>query len=136
MMTDPTSSLRLRRWESLAKRLLAANQNGLYVKQADGHRWIVSGCPPWEACDDSCELMECPVLSALRDKGVSINSKVYGSVVEALDIIDLALKKVGYASLMETYECMFGQDAQDVFQPSGDIEDCITAVHAGEGGLQ
>ena len=83
------------KWEILAKRLLAANQLGVSIKSADGHRWLVVGCPPCQTttCEASCELMECHFNAALQKQGINVNSKVYGSITEALDIIETALRK-------------------------------------------
>ena len=97
-------------WESLAKRLLAANQIGLRISASDGHRWIVTGCPPWETCDECSELMECSILAVWKEKGIVVKSKVYGSVADALDTIDAAVQAAGQGSLQQIYDSVFGED--------------------------
>lgn len=79
----------------VCKRLLSAMQYGIIITHGDGHRWIYS------ADTDENESLD----SALHDIGLpSIRSKCYGSVVDALNRVDGALKVLGRPSLLEAYE--------------------------------
>ncbi len=66
-------------WERLAKRLLVANQIGIRIEQADGHRWIIE-----DATADFC----CHLTVQPRMGTEHWITKEYGSVSAALDQID------------------------------------------------
>lgn len=76
-------------WETFAKRLIAANQLGLRITQADGHRWIES------------DLNSEYVMSHGLD---NVRSKQYESYDSALDHIDEVLSKNGHDSLLKVFD--------------------------------
>ena len=108
------------KWEILAKRLLAANQLGIYIKSADGHRWLVTGCPPQQTstCEASSELMESNFNATLQEQGIFVNNKVYGSFSEALDIIETALRK--YNGNKKGLLDIFNEDVSNNFEGEKD----------------
>lgn len=82
--------------DDLSKRLLSAMQLGIGVYSADGHRWITQY--------SAGEIEEHWLDTHLVDKNLSpVRSKVYGSVFEALDRIDGALKAIGEPTLLEQF---------------------------------
>ena len=82
--------------EKTAKRLLMAMQFGIVISHADGHRWIYSY--PGDALDGY------RLNKLLRDKGLpEIRHKCYGTVIDALDRVDGALKALGHPTLEEHY---------------------------------
>jgi len=79
------------------KRLLSAMQYGVVITHGDGHRWIY--------CVDTDENEGTNIDEALRKAGKPVmRSKCYGSVIDALNRVDGALKVLGWPSLMEAYE--------------------------------
>jgi len=68
----------------LTKRMLAAMNLGVYLKPADGHIWIHADYD-----------LEYGLAEILKSKKITINNKIYGGVLEALNVIDLALEKAG-----------------------------------------
>lgn len=88
------------------KRLLALNQLGCWLRGEDGHIWI-----EYERDEDSCLLAR-----ILSEGGISINNKIYGGVLEALNVVDAALQRAGHHKLIDTYcsEVSFlGEDTLD-----------------------
>jgi len=86
--------------DPLARRLLAAMQAGVCIHNQDGHRWIMVGI------SDGCP--ECGQVDLLGDifkeHGILVNSKIYGSVTEALDVLDEALAMCGEKPLIARFE--------------------------------
>lgn len=76
-------------WESLGKRLIAANNIGIRIEQDSGHRWII--------CDRDADFWQ----NICTDQGRVI--KEYGSYTTALDYIDAELKAKGKDSLLEIF---------------------------------
>lgn len=85
--------------ELLAKRMIALNQMGCHLKFQDGHCWIVG-----EQVD---EFEDSLLNGALQDAGVSLNTKIYGGLLEALNCVDLALTKAREPTLLELYGIFF-----------------------------
>ncbi len=78
------------------KRILSAMHYGCLISYANGHRWIY--CFDIDENDKSLN-------EELADVGMPpIREKCYGSVLDALDRIDGALKVLGYSSLLKTYD--------------------------------
>lgn len=77
-------------WESLGKRLIAANFLGIRIEQSDGHRWI--------CVDTNADFT--PKCWKLRERGFV---KQYGSYTAALDHIDAVLKENGEKSLLDQF---------------------------------
>lgn len=75
----------------LTRRLLGLGQLGCLLQGRGGHIWI-------ECVDTDYNLNE-----ILNQKGILLNNKIYGGVLEALDTIDEALKIMGLRSLEEHY---------------------------------
>lgn len=101
-------------WERLAKRLLGAGQLGVSLQGADGHIWI------HEAEVDHC------LSDALRPSGVQLDGKIYGGILEALDMIDVALAMSGAPVLLELYS------DQNHFLGEGGVDE--TRIERGEPG--
>ena len=88
----------------LEKRLLGLMQLGGSLNGADGHIWI-------ESCDKEHNLNE-----ILQEKGILLNNKIYGGVLEALDTIDACLLQMGLDKLGDIYN-------EDIlFMGKGDID--------------
>jgi len=84
-----------------AKRLIAAGYFGISIHSADGHRWI-----------EINEEVETNLQEMLSQAQLTpIRSKVYGSILDALDRVDGALKTLGQLSLLETFESYDEWDA-------------------------
>lgn len=92
-------------WETLAKRLLAANQRGIRIEQTDGHRWIV--------LDPNSEFLPASLSS--------LNTKVYGSYTAALDRVDAALTACGSKGLLAEFNDLlhYDPDSLDVIFGEG-----------------
>lgn len=105
-------------YENLFKRLLMLNQIGVYLKGAHGHVWI--------ELDEEAEYH-------LEFKQVAVNNKIYGGVIEAIDVMDEALRRDGQPSLMDTWE-EWGKDV--LFLGKGGVDESrIDEVQSGRGGL-
>ncbi len=65
----------MRNWELLAKRMIAANQLGVTITQADGHRWV--NFEPDTDFSQTCL--------------VQVRHKQYGSYEEVLNEVDRIL---------------------------------------------
>jgi len=104
--------------ERMVTRLATASNLGITIEHADGHRWIRSRPTNWFDFDE-----------VLRERGVLLNNKIYGSVEAALDTIDAALRLCGHKTLEEN--CWFSDDIYS----SGHDESRITKVSTGKGGL-
>lgn len=79
-------------WESLAKRLIAANQLGLRFEQDSGHRWIFR--------DNEADFL--PACLA-EGAGGDFRTKQYGSYKTALDHVDEILVAAGERTLLERF---------------------------------
>ena len=80
--------------EELAKRLLALGQYGCHLEGQDGHIWIEPS-RFFEDASDYTDLHE-----ILKQAGISLNNKIYGGVLQALDTVDEALRLAGQPSLL------------------------------------
>lgn len=79
------------------KRLIMANFLGFTITNGDGHRWINFNK---EVSNYSVGLY-----NESQSKGVwLLTSKVYGGLEEALDTIDVLLKKLNKNSLLEQFD--------------------------------
>lgn len=78
-------------WESLAKRLIVANQLGLRFEQDSGHRWIFQD-------KNADNLPEC-----LTHRKGKFSFKQYGSYKSALDHIDEILVEAGQRTLLDRF---------------------------------
>ena len=82
--------------DQTCKRLLSAMQWGIVITHGDGHRWIYSFVTDENGTS---------INNALREKKLPpIRGKCYGSVIDALNRVDGALKILGWPSLLQTYE--------------------------------
>ena len=82
-------------------RLIAAMQLGICIRDQDGHRWLEA------ATDDDYPPDESRFNYLLRTNGVSVNDKIYGSYLEALQVVDDALEMAKQPSLLECYRQRF-----------------------------
>jgi hypothetical protein len=105
-------------YEKYFKKLLALNEVGIYVHPADGHYWIEH--------DRERDEYRCPV-EALKNAGISLNNKIYGGYIEAIETVWKALEMAGY-KLSETF------DKYDLC-PAVAAMDRISGTTAGLGGL-
>lgn len=71
------------------KRLVALNSMGVYL--------TVGSCHVYLNCDAECE-------SLLSLDLIGVNSKIYGGIVQALDVMDEALRRDGKPTLLERFE--------------------------------
>lgn len=76
-------------YENLFKRLLMLNQRGVYLQGRDGHVWI----------ENDSEIEYPFVLHS-----VMVNNKIYGGVIQAIEVIDEALQIDGQGSLIDEWE--------------------------------
>ena len=76
----------------LEKRLISLSNLGIIIEHSSGHRWIYS--KDTESFDFNLEL---------EKHGVCLNNKIYGSLIDTLDIIDKCLELIGHKSLLESY---------------------------------
>lgn len=90
--------------DDTCKRLLSAMQYGIVITHGDGHRWIY--------CIDTDENGDNNLDTALSaiNKPI-IRSKCYGTIIDALNRVDGALKVLGWPSLLEAYENDSNYDA-------------------------
>ena len=82
----------------LGYRLLGLTSLGVYLEGRDGHVWIEPIRDAGEDYDTTSGLAR-----LLRANGVSLNNKIYGGVLEALDTIDEALRRCDRPNLLEHY---------------------------------
>ena len=83
----------------MIRRLVAAMQMGVHIECQDGHRWIEltkGERHPFDADEN-------PLMEILKDAGVSLNNKIYGSHRHALKVIDDALLMANAPTLLERY---------------------------------
>jgi hypothetical protein len=105
-------------YENLFKRLLMLNQKGVYLNGADGHVWIEAD----EEADYPLQL-----------KNVAVNNKIYGGVIQAIDVMDVALRMDGQPDLMDTWN-EWGKDV--LFLGRGEFDKSrIDMVDDERGGL-
>lgn len=82
--------------DSLSKRLLSASRLGVVFDYQDGHRWI----DLIETNNDYC--------TSLYDMVIELkifpSHKIYGDIYEALDVIDIILKKYDGTSLESRFD--------------------------------
>jgi hypothetical protein len=86
--------------EDLAKRLLSLGQYGCHLCGRDGHIWIEPAYIPGE---EEMIMEHSSLHYILKKAGVSLNNKIYGGVIEALDTIDEALRLSGWSSLLDGF---------------------------------
>jgi hypothetical protein len=110
-------------WDVFAKKILALNNLGIYITQADGHYWIqsaeeelyIDGLGYSTGSDFLCE------------KGISLNNKIYGGFVEAVNTVFLAFEMAGHKIKL---------DFEDIeFTPRPAEENRISIVKKGCGGI-
>lgn len=89
--------------EKTCKRLLGAMQLGIVITHGNGHRWVYS----FETDEVEGSLNE---LLCAKGKE-ALRHKCYGTVLDALDRVDGALKVLGKASLLGQYEADATYDA-------------------------
>lgn len=115
----------------VAVRLLALNQYDLYLKAQDGHIWIESGMEDTGENHDDQAWQSCSYFhKLLREKGVLLNNKIYGGILEALNAVDAALQLAGEKPLAELYDpdwMFLGDDTHDTSR--------IQKVEPGHGGI-
>lgn len=107
---------------NLEKRLVTLSNMGICIIHRDGHRWIES----IQGFGEDFDLHE-----ELKNNGISLNNKIYGTLSDALDIIDKCLLKMGHNSLLES----FWMDEEDIIGTFGNDDSRIDFVEKGKGGL-
>ena len=78
------------------KRLLSAMQLGVIITHGNGHRWLYS----YPHDENEASLNE----QLVNAGHPMMRSKCYGTVADALDRVDGALKVLGQPSLLESFE--------------------------------
>ena len=73
---------------------------GITIQHADGHRWI---CSEETVNDFNFE-------EELESKSLYYTTKIYGGVLEALDVVDIGLNLTGRSSLLDYYGSMFDEE--------------------------
>jgi len=106
----------------LSERLLACMQLGITLHGADGHIWIEI-----DKNIDEYHTFE----HMLVDNGISLNNKIYGGILEALDTIDECLKIDSADFNLEEF---YNPDIQFLGEPGPDMSR-IDMVEKGKGGL-
>ena len=103
-------------WKKAFECLAEANRLGICIEEADGHWWI------------NCVETYCgfDYNKHLDKHGVSVNSKIYGGILEALAVIDDSLRLCGGRGLIYTTDYL-GEYVTDMSR--------ITRTEPGEGGL-
>ena len=76
----------------LEKRLIVAMDLGITIQHMDGHRYVL------------CTDYERDFMANAARAGCSFYGKVYGSLVDALDLIDFVRARMGQKSLEETFD--------------------------------
>ena len=104
-------------WELCFKRLLALSEMGVYITRADGHFWIYYGDTEFHNAK-----------KILTDEGISVNNKIYGGFIEAIETMRQALYMAG----VDIDEVEF--DEWDL-APNGVDTSRITKRAKGKGGL-
>lgn len=107
---------------NLEKRLVSLSNFGICIYHADGHRWI-------EFCDDFNESFNFE--EQLKEYGVALNNKIYGTLSDALDIIDRCLCIMGKGTLLDN----FWMDEEDIVGSFGFDDSRIDRVEKNKGGL-
>lgn len=106
---------------SLEKRLITAMNIGITIEHMDGHRWIQSHETEYFNFD-----------LELSKNGIALNNKIYGTVEDALDIIDYCLMLMGKKKLEDG--CWFHID--DIIGTyKGFDMSRITITENGKGGV-
>ena len=101
---------------NLFKRLLIMNSMGVYLYGRDGHIWIGTS-------DESNAYL----------LSISLNNKIYGGVIQAVDTFDEALQRDGQPSLMDRWN-EYGKT--EMFLGKGGIDESrIGVVAYGKGGI-
>jgi len=81
-------------------------QYGIVITHGNGHRWVY--CVETDENDENGGTID----EALRKIGKqTMRSKCYGSVIDALNRVDGALKVLGWPSLLKAYESHASYDA-------------------------
>jgi len=106
-------------WENLAKRLLSFMAMGGHLESDSGHIWIYSE-------DDEDRYFD----SVVKKAGVSVNNKIYGGVLEALNVVDKALEYAGHPSLLDQWDEDYMFLGEDTFR-----ENRLDRCAKGTGGL-
>jgi hypothetical protein len=107
----------------LEKQLIAMSHLGIRIEIADGHRWIRS-----EETDDFYFHQE------LEKAGVLLNNKMYGGLVEAIQVIDRCMCLLRRPLLEDYFNSVFDKD--DVYSTSSDNGSSrIDIGDMGDGGL-
>ena len=78
------------------KRLLSLTRIGVCIDYESGHRWIMFV----KGVDGDMTLLG----EILERNNIIPNCKIYGNVIDALNYIDVLLKKVGMESLEEQFD--------------------------------
>lgn len=103
-------------YENLFKRLLMMNSMGVYLSGRDGHIWI-------ETSEDSRAYL----------LSISLNNKIYGGVIQAVDTFDAALQRDGQPSLMDRWN-EYG--ITEMFLGKGGLDESrMENVPYGKGGI-
>jgi hypothetical protein len=96
--------------------LYSASKLGIFITEADGHYWI-----------NCCDVDQFNFNKVLHEFGVLVNNKIYEGPLQALSVINKALKLCGYEEGLDVNLDEFGSPKLD--------ESRIDIVEKGKGGL-
>ena len=104
----------------LEKRLIVLSQLGIRIEHRDGHRWIEY--TPSDTFDFE---------HMLKMDGILLNNKIYGTLEDALNIIDRCLTRCNVKTLLEN----FWYEEREIIGEGIFDETRIDYVEQGQGGL-
>lgn len=105
-------------WAVCFRRLIVLGGLGVYIVPADGHYWIECGE----------DIGRRSAHEILEEAGITVNNKIYGGYIEAIETMREALQMAGY----DIDEVAF--DDFD-FEPASFCESRIRKVKKGRGGI-
>lgn len=108
--------------DTTTKRLVALSAHGIYITHGDGHRWIEC-----QETDRGYSYDE-----ELRKNGILVNNKIYGGVIEAIDVVDKTMKEMYGYSLLEWYDDFINEEWDMLYKWGGKR---IENTDKGSGGL-
>jgi hypothetical protein len=110
---------------TLEKQLIAISAHGIWIENAHGHRWIM--CSE-EATENGYNFNE-----QLKKHQISINGKIYGGVVQAVQVIDKAYKQMHNISLEQWFNYAYS-DEYDITGRCDSVETLVNKASAEFGG--
>lgn len=111
----------------LEKKLIILSYLGITIEHADGHRWIEYH----ETINGFSFDKE------LKEHGLLLNNKIYGGVLQAINVIDRAIYYMWEMDLLEFYNKIFLSQnyGVEINWDSGHEDNRIKITETGEGGL-